>query len=235
MISLGSATNYDELDAETLQQIERRLRRFFVRWYREHGRSFPWREPETTPFGILIAEMLLRQTRAEMVASIWPVLLDRYPSPESFSNADEAELLDLLVPLGLVTQRVEATKLVSIEICRRHAGRVPRSIPRLLELPHMGLYSAHAVACFAFNRRVPVVDGNVLRVLSRLTGVDYGRDNRRSPTAWDLAWRILPSRNAKLHNYGLLDFSAQVCKPIGAEHALCPIRAICMNMRGRYT
>lgn len=211
------------------QQFEKRLRRFFSRWYRLHGRSFPWREPDTTPFGILIVEMLLRQTRAGMVADVWPEFIGRYPSPEMYMRAPDDEIYALLAPLGLGRQRAEATRAVSVALQERHDGNVPRSIDKLIELPHMGLYSAHAVACFAFNRKVPVVDGNVLRVLSRLTGESFGPDNRRAPNAWDLAERILPSRGAKFHNYGLLDFSAQVCTSRRPMHEICPINDICVH------
>lgn len=213
--------------------LETRLRRFFRRWYRECGRAFPWRDPGVTPFGTLIAEMLLRQTRAEMVAALWPTFLERYPTPAACAAASDEELYAFLAPLGLGRQRAEAIRLTSQSLLERHGGAVPRSIDALLELPHIGLYSAHAVACFAYGRRVPVVDVNVIRLFSRLTGQAFSRDNRRAPEAWALAWRILPDRAVREHNYGILDFAATVCKPSSPAHDTCPLAPYCMGfMKG---
>ncbi len=207
--------------------LEATLRSFFSRWYRDHGRDFPWRARSTSPFGMLIVEMLLRQTRAEMVAAVWPSFITQYPSPGACASAGEHELYELLAPLGLGRQRVEAVRAASAALVNQHGGRVPRSVDKLVALPHVGLYAAHAVACFAYGRRVPVVDVNVIRVLSRLTGENFGRDNRRAPRAWELAWRILPGRGVKEHNYGMLDFSAQICLPRNPAIERCPLAPHC--------
>lgn len=201
--------------------------RFFVRWYQQHGRSFPWRLPDTTAFGVLVAEVLLRQTRAETVAPIWMALVQTYPTPRELGGASSADLASLVRPLGLGHQRAEALADLGRTISRDWHGRVPRSIAALETLPHVGVYSAHAVASFAFRQRVAVVDGNVLRVLSRIYGVDLGKDNRRSPLAWELAENILPQRNVREHNLGLLDFSAQVCVSRNPRHDECPLGPRC--------
>lgn len=179
--------------------------------------------------------MLLRQTRAVMVAEVWPQLIARFPTPQHVVDANDDELYALVAPLGFGRQRAGALKDASRALVEAHAGHVPDSIPALLEIPHIGLYAAHAVACFAFGRRVPVVDTNVLRVFSRLTGVDFGRDIRRgnAPEAWDLARRILPARSVREHNYGLLDFSAQVCAPSKPFHERCPLADVCATVRNR--
>ena len=215
--------------------LERRLRRFFRQWYRAHGREFPWRAPGLSAFAILTAEMLLRQTRADMVASIWPICIERYLSPESCLDSPDTELYLLLSPLGFGNQRVTAIKSVATALVENHAGAVPRSIDQLLVLPHIGLYSAHAIACFAYNRRVPVVDVNVLRLFSRITGENYGLDNRRgkAPEAWKLARRILPDRNVKEHNYGVLDFCAQICTTRHPRHNQCDLAPWCAYFQSR--
>ncbi len=209
--------------------LETQLRGFFADWYQAYGRSFPWRASDTTPFGILVAELLLRQTRAEMVADAWPRLVHRCPTPSDCLTADESELLRLLIPLGLGSQRLVALRAASMRLVEDYDGEVPSDVETLADLPHLGLYSAHAIACFAFDQRVPVVDGNILRILTRLTGVDFGRDNRRgrAPEAWKLAWRILPTERFKEHNYGMLDFSAQICTSRSPKHAACPLTPVC--------
>lgn len=200
----------------------------FRQFYRTHGRDFSWRHKGTTPFGILVAEMLLRQTQAVQVAAIWPVLRDRYPGPYELAVADTAELYELLVPLGLGRQRAQALQEMSTALAQRHRGRVPKKIEALLALPHVGLYAAHATACFAFGQRVPVVDVNVLRVMGRIFGETYGLDNRRAPEAWNTAEQVMPPKGpAREHNYGLLDFAALICTPRKPLCRECPINAQC--------
>lgn len=203
------------------------LRGFFTRWYREHGRSFPWRERDCSPYGLLVAEMLLRQTQANMVAPVWERFLSQYPTPSACLDGDEQELLALVAPLGLGRQRADALRKMSATLVTRHAGRVPRSLAALQALPHVGVYAAHAVACFAFGQHVPVVDMNVIRVFSRITGVGYGRDNRRAPAVWELARAALPTHHVREHNYGLLDFAAQVCKSRAPACKTCPLVSQC--------
>lgn len=190
---------------------------FFIQWYKERGRWFPWREPQVSPYGILIAEMLLRQTLADMVVPVWQAFLSAYPTPAACREDNPATLFELLAPLGLGKQRVEALQLVCAALVERHNGQVPASIEQLLHLPHVGLYAAHAVACFAYGQRVPVVDVNVIRVFSRLTGIMFPLDNRKAKAVWELARGILPAEQVREHNYGLLDFTAEVCtarKPV---------------------
>ncbi len=200
----------------------------FRQFYKKHGRDFPWRHNGTTPFGMLVAEMLLRQTQAVQVAVIWPSLLERYPRPRELAAADPKELFELLAPLGLGNQRTQALEAMSTILVQKHRGRVPRGIDALLALPHVGLYAAHATACFAFGQAVPVVDVNVLRVLGRVFGETYGLDNRRAPRAWEVAQQIMPSKGSiRDHNYGMLDFSALICTPRKPLCRECPINGKC--------
>ena len=183
---------------------------FFVDWYKARGRSFPWREEETSPYGVLLAEVLLKQTRAEMVATVWPTLVRRYPSTADLESANPEVLLQYISRLGFGRQRTTALRQLSAAI--NNAGGLPTQPEDLMKLPHVGIYSAHAVACFAFGRRVPIVDLSIVRVLSRLAGIEPPSDIRRAPEVWDIAWSLLPDREVKEHNYGLLDFAADTCK-----------------------
>jgi A/G-specific adenine glycosylase len=206
-------------------------RGFFARYARSRMRSFPWRKPEITPFHLLIAELLLVQTKAEDVAKIWPILITRYPLPQRLQRAQTGSLTRLLRPLGLQNQRAKALKALSRAIVDRFGGNPPQSIPELLSLPHVGLYVASAVACFNFGQRVPIVDANVLRVLGRITGIEPGRELRRSPRVWEAAWSLLPRSNFALHNYGLLDFAAQVCRTKAPLCSSCALNTTCAHAR----
>jgi DNA (cytosine-5)-methyltransferase 1 len=202
---------------------------FFSEWYSQNGRSFPWRERATTAFGLLVAEMLLRQTRAEMVAERWPLLIERFPSPADFSQAGDDDIWELVHGLGLGRQRSVALRAVSAALVERFGGLVPASVEELLSLPHVGVYTAHAVCVFAFGMRLPVVDSNVIRLFSRLTGQQIRNDNRRCSPAWEIAWGILPLSGVREHNYGLLDFAGTVCTPTRPRCAGCPLSQQCIS------
>ena len=152
---------------------------FFVNWFKMHGRSFPWREEDISPFGIILAEVLLKQTRAEMVAAVWPALFRKYPNAASLESASAEVLHHHISCLGFGRQRVTALRHLSAAI--NEAGGLPTEPGELMKLPYVGIYSAHAVACFAFGHPVPIVDLSIVRVLSRLAGIERPSDIRRAP------------------------------------------------------
>ena len=198
---------------------------FFAQFYADSGRSFPWRHENISPFNILVGEILLKQTRAEKVAKVWPFLVSRYRNPSELAVADPDELFGTIAELGFGNQRTRAlTELASAII---QVGEFPDRPADLMKLPYVGIYTAHAVACFAFGQRVPVVDLSIVRVISRLAGIDPAADIRRAPVIWDIAWALLPQYTVKEHNYGLLDFAALVCKPRSPRCSECDIMEKC--------
>ena len=178
-----------------------------------------------------MAEVLLVQTKAEDVAVIWPQLVRKYPTPAALSRARVSSLVKLLRPLGLQNQKAKSLVTISRVLQQDFGGRVPRTTEALLSIPHLGLYIAAAVGCFAFGERLPIVDANVLRVLGRVQGMETGGDLRRSPDIWSLAWKLLPKKNCKLHNYGILDFAATVCMAEGPRCESCGLNGHCAFYR----
>ena len=203
---------------------------FFQRHYSAHGRSFPWREESASPFGILVAEILLKQTYAGKVAKVWPCLLARYPNAGEMALADPDELFRLVSELGFGNQRTSA--LIALASAIRQTGEpLPVDPKDLMKFPYVGVYTAHAVACFAYGRRFPIVDLSIVRTISRVVGIQPQKDIRRAAEVWDIAWFLLPWRRFKEHNYGLLDFAAAVCKPRSPSCNECPIAAKCAHGR----
>ena len=198
---------------------------FFSNWYISSGREFPWREPIVSPFGLLVAEILLKQTRAEHVAAVWPSLMSLYPTADKLAMADPGKILKLIEGLGFGNQRTCA--LIELASAVTEAGELPEEPCELSKLPYVGMYTSHAVACFGFHKKVPAVDTNVVRVISRITGIEPPSDIRRAPTIWEIAWSLLPDRLVKEHNYGLLDFAAAVCRSRSPLCSQCPIASGC--------
>lgn len=182
---------------------------------------------KVSAFHLLLAEVLLVQTKAEDVAVVWPQLVRKYPTPAALSKTKSTSLTRLLRSLGLQNQRAKSLVAIAKFLCLNFGGRIPASTTEMLSIPHVGLYTATAVGCFAFDERLPIVDANILRVLGRIHGIKFGPDLRRARDAWVLAWAILPRTNARLHNYGLLDFAAQICTVKRPNCESCPLNKNC--------
>ena len=202
---------------------------FFVNWFKSQGRSFPWRKPNISPYKILVTEMLLRQTRASHVSSIWISFTNQYSTPKALVSAPKKELIKYLRVLGFGNQRSDALRLAASWLIQHHNGRVPTSLHELLQVPHIGEYSSRAILCFAYGERVEIVDSNVLRFFSRYYGLTLKPDNRRNPLAWQIARQALPrgTKFIREHNYGILDFTADVCKPGKPRCGICPLARSC--------
>lgn len=209
------------------------LRRFFTRFASKNRRSFPWRRKKLPSFHLLVAEVLLVQTKADDVALVWRQLVRKYPTPVALAGARRKDLVRILRPLGLQNQRARSLIAISKSLVRDFGGRVPKSPVALLSIPHIGLYTTAAVGSFAFGKRLPIVDANVLRVLGRIHGNKPGRDLRRSQKIWSLAWALLPEKNFSEHNYGILDFAAMICTPRNPRCVSCPLRQTCFFGRQR--
>ncbi len=202
------------------------LRDFFCWFYTTYGRPLPWRHEQTSSFHLLVAEIALKQTRAEKVARVWPEIVDKYPDVQDLALADKRDLLGIIAPLGFGNQRTDALVDLASRIVVS-GGDVPDDPETLLSLPHVGIYTAHAVSCFAYNKRVPIVDLGIARVLSRIIGTSPPQDIRRAKPLWQVAQTILPETRYKEHNYGLLDFASAVCKARAPRCGECPIKTLC--------
>jgi len=203
---------------------------FFVSWFEEHGRSFPWRSEELTPFQMMLTEMLLRRTQAAQVEQLWHNFMSKFGTPDDVVNSQKQEILQSVGELGFGSQRTKALQQAAAYILNEYDGEVPQQRELLTSVPHIGPYSTQAIRCFAFGQAVPVVDTNVLRLFCRLTGRQIRRpDVRRVDWAWEEARSLLPEdgREPRKHNYGLLDFTAQVCSPRSPNCENCPLSDQC--------
>ena len=159
-------------------------------------------------------------------------MVDKYGNAEELAVASASDLYDMVAVLGLGKQR--RTALVELASALKQAGHIAVEPEELVKLPYVGKYTAHAVACFAFGQRFPIVDLSIVRVISRIVGIEPPKDIRRAPVIWDLAWALLPQHSVKEHNYGLLDFAALVCKPKSPRCGECPLAAQCAYSESKW-
>ncbi|WP_428287116.1 endonuclease III domain-containing protein [Infirmifilum sp.] len=190
-------------------------------------RNFPWRESRD-PWAVLLAEILLIQTDAAKVAAAFPELLRRFPSP--CPPPSEEELRELLRPLGLWKWRARTIRAISEELSRRGCS-VPCSYEELEELPGVGPYVAAAVAVIACDSRLPVLDANTARIISRVAlGRDPGPRYSYDPILRKLAAETPLGREELL---AAIDFASQICTKRRPKCPTCPIKEMCKYYRLR--
>ncbi len=204
---------------------------FFVQnlleWFKGHSRHFPWRRGSATPYEILVAELMLKKTRAENVVEPFSKFITAFPTPEDVVAAPDDTLVKILQPLGLNRQRFKSFKVIFSKIVEDYQGEIPNSKERLLELPYVGDYTANAVLCFGYRRDLPVVDVNVTRVCQRYFGLQVYGDPRVDKHIWELLERLVPKGKAKKFNFALLDLGSLVCTSRSPKHEACPLRSFC--------
>jgi A/G-specific adenine glycosylase len=202
------------------------LRRRVFAWFRESGRDFAWRRTRD-PYAVLVAELLLQRTRADLVAPIYEHFLAEYPTPEQLAAAEPSELVQLLRPLGFLHRSARLPEL-GRALVERHEGRVPRSKSRLLALPGVGEYAANAVLAVAFNQRRPLLDPNVIRLLDRVLGRRSTKARPRDDASlWRFVEELLPRRGAREFSLALVDVGAVVCRARRPRCFECPLRPRC--------
>ncbi|MEM1944553.1 MAG: DNA glycosylase [Nitrososphaerota archaeon] len=210
--------------------IEDEIVQRILNWYKDHGRSYLWRQNQD-PYGILIAEMMLQRTKSDQVARVYTSFLKKYPNPTALANSDPREIERFLRPLGL---RWRARKLWEMgrTLIERFNGTVPDDYEELLSLPGVGQYAASAVLCFAFGKNLPVIDANVCRVVSRLFDLrpagEARRDQRIIKKIHDLHAHVLPEECSR-YNWAILDLAAIICTPRKPLCPRCPLNSLCRN------
>src|SRR5713101_1562416 len=148
---------------------QRAFQRALLGWYRERGRDLPWRRTRD-PYAILVSEFMLQQTQVTTVLPYYNEWLRRFPDFCSLALAPESSVLHGWQGLGYYTRARNLHALAKIVI-RKHGGALPGKIDNLRALPGIGRYTANAVATFAFDQSVPLVEANIARVIARLFDV----------------------------------------------------------------
>ena len=154
-------------------------------WFASNARDLPWRHTQD-PYGIWISEIMLQQTQVKTVIPYWTRWMRELPSIQSLAKARPAKIHKLWEGLGYYT-RARNLQRAAQQICRMHNGQFPEELESILALPGVGRYTAGAIASIAFNQPTPILDGNVIRVLTRLHGI--AEDPREKATNSALVWR----------------------------------------------
>lgn len=199
-----------------------------LQWYEENKRILPWRASKN-PYYIWISEIMLQQTRVEAVKPFFERFIKAFPTVEDVANAKEEQLLKMWEGLGYYN-RVRNIQKASQIIAEQYNGELPADYEKLRQLPGIGNYTAGAVSSIAYGISVPAVDGNVLRVISRIDErfEDIMKQSTKTKVEEDL-FEIMPKDKAGEFNQSLMELGATVCLPNGAPLCEeCPVKEICL-------
>lgn len=195
-------------------------------WYDEHKRTLPWRDI-SDPYATWVSETMLQQTRVETVLRYYPRFMERFPTVQDLAGAPEEEVLKLWEGLGYY-RRARNLHQGAKQVVEEYGGVIPRDTKLLMKVHGVGAYTAGAIASIAYGEHVPAVDGNVIRVVSRVKGIreDVGIPSiRRSIAAYAAEW--VPADRPGDHNQALMDLGSGVCIPGTPDCDRCPLQAMC--------
>ena len=201
-----------------------KIRCSLLAWFRRRKRDLPWRR-STDPYRVWISEIILQQTRVDQGLPYYERFLDAFPNVESLARAPLGRVLKAWERLGYYARARNLHKAARIVA---QTGRFPATAAEWAELPGVGRYTANAIASIAFAECVPVVDGNVQRVLARLFNIADRID--ATPTRqrlWTLAGGLVPAKAPGDFNQAIMELGARVCVPRKPLCADCPLRTRC--------
>lgn len=196
-------------------------------WYQKNKRDLPWRK-DKNPYHVWISEIMLQQTRIEAVMNYYQRFMERLPSIQSLAKINEDELLKLWEGLGYYS-RAKNIKKAAQKVMTDYDGKMPESYAELLKLPGIGEYTAGAIASICYNEKVTAVDGNVLRVISRVIGSK--KDVLLPETKKEIEEmlrEVMPDDSGDF-NEGLMELGELVCVPNGMPACdKCPLKEECI-------
>ena len=198
-----------------------------VAWYRKHRRDLPWRE-HPDAYRVWVSEIMLQQTRVEAVKPYYERFLEAFPDAAALAEAEEDKLLKMWEGLGYYN-RVRNMQKAAQQVMTEHNGRFPQSYDEILKLSGIGHYTAGAISSFAYGIAKPAVDGNVLRVVSRLLASDADIMKASTRAQMErLIEEVIPIDAAADFNQGLIEIGAIVCVPNGEPKCeICPVAHLC--------
>jgi A/G-specific adenine glycosylase len=202
------------------------IQKYLLDWYSQYKRDLPWRRTQD-PYAIFVSEMMLQQTQVKTVIPYYNRFLSELPDWRSLAKAREEKILKLWEGLGYY-RRARNLQAAAIKIVDEFDGRLPQTREEILKLPGVGQYSAGAVLSIAFQKPEALVDGNVIRVFSRLFvlrgNLKTGENHEK---VWEIARALIPPKRPGDFNQALMELGATVCLSENPQCLLCPLFQFC--------
>ena len=203
-------------------------------WYHQNGRDMPWRVKggaHFDPYAVWISEIMLQQTTVQTVRDYFVRWMKRFPDIQTLAHADIGDVLLMWQGLGYYTRARKIHECAQV-LMQDYQGQIPADRNKLLKLPGIGPYTASSICCFAFNLPETVVDGNVIRVISRLYGITHAPTKEE---IYALAKPLTPQNQGADYASAIMDLGAIVCTPDNPKCSLCPWKKHCVAFKKNLT
>jgi len=202
------------------------IQKLLLKWFEKNKRDLPWRKDRTW-YKVWISEIMLQQTQVEQVKDYFNNFIAEFPTIEDLANSSLQKVLKLWEGLGYYLRARNLHKASQI-IVKQYKGEYPSTKLKIIKLPGIGEYTANAIMSFVFNKPYSVVDGNVIRVISRIFGI---ADNVREPKTLKKIKlktdKLMPSQKSADYNEAIMELGALVCIPKNPICINCPINEYC--------
>jgi len=217
----------ENLDINNLQKV---FSQKLLKWYSQNARELPWRKTKN-PYHIYVSEIMLQQTQVVKVIPYFNRFIERFPDILALAESSEQEVLSLWSGLGYYSRAKNLRKSATI-IASDHHGKVPKNKSELMALPGIGEYTSGAILSIAYNQDEPILDGNVIRVLSRFFQIiDPVGTSQTKKRLWQLARDLIPTGEASDFNQALMELGALICSPFKGNTdfcSKCPVNQDCL-------
>jgi len=197
-----------------------------LRWFKKNGRDLPWRKTRD-PYAIWVSEIMLQQTQVETVIPYYKKFLKSFTTIHHLAKSDLSKVLKVWEGLGYYS-RARNLHQASKIIANHSNGKIPDKLKDLLNLPGIGRYTAGAILSIAYNKKAPILDGNVKRVLSRLFVVS-GNPKKTEEFLWPLSESLIPKGSPGAFNQALMDLGSMTCTPKNPNCLSCPLKNLCQG------
>ena len=210
-----------------------------LEWFAANARDLPWRRTHD-PYAVWVSEIMLQQTQVKTVIPFWNRWMKELPTIEAAAKAPSAKIHKLWEGLGYYTRVRNLQKAAQVIVAER-GGKFPTAFDAVLALPGIGRYTAGAICSIAFNQSMPIVDGNVIRVLTRIFGIaENPKEKEANARLWKIAeelvtnaqiarWDARPTNDQRCShlNQSLMELGALVCTPRSPQCLVCPVQKLC--------
>jgi A/G-specific adenine glycosylase len=205
---------------------KRRIVESLVGWYQAHKRDLPWRG--ATPYAVWVSEIMLQQTQVATVIPFFLRFLERFPTVEALAATPIEEVLKYWAGLGYYARARNLHRAAQV-ITEQYGGQLPQTAAEIESLPGIGRYTSGAILSIAFQVPRPLVDANVIRVLSRVFGLRGDPKSTANQAAlWSLAEQLVPEEMPGEFNQGLMELGALICSPVDPKCERCPLLSDCV-------
>ncbi|MBN2229328.1 MAG: hypothetical protein JW779_07005 [Candidatus Thorarchaeota archaeon] len=207
-----------------IESRKAQFRQSILDWFKKNARVYPWRSTND-PYHILIAEMLLRRTTATAVSRVYPNFIKMFDTPEKLASSKISDIESVVGTLGLQEMRAKHLHDMARIIVTNYSGVIPNDFSQLIELPGVGRYVASAVLNFAFVQPIPLVDGNIQHLISRVFDIAF--KNSSDQRVWDFMASFGIEAQCTVFYWGIIDLVALVCLRKTPRCGICPLASFC--------